>query len=161
MSADPIALLGALISRAILEGKVHLPSDEPEALRFSLYNTIKRVRRLLKSPLEAKTALEEMLREWGQVQVCLTDTPTKGLAIVRLDRSTSASKLMEAMTKTEEGQKALDTLAKAKQAEINEALESQQRFLKSLGITPEAPPTSEPAAPSPRAARFKPKESRS
>ena len=156
MSSDPISLLGVLIHRAILEGTVTLPSDSPAALRFSLYNTVKRIRRLLKQTTPAgKEALEEILSDWAKVQVSLTDNPP-GLLITRLDRTAQASRLMEAMTKTAEGQAALESLARRKEAEIDLALESQRKFLQGLGITPEAPKVETPA--SPRVSRYKAKE---
>lgn len=155
MSSDPIALFGVLIHRAVLEGRVTLPSDSPAALRFSLYNTVKRIRRLLKHTPAGKETLEAILADWAQVQVSLLEEPP-GLAIIRLDRTAQASRLMEAMTKTAEGQAALEALAIQKEAEIDEALESQRKFLQGLGVAMETPKSVEVPKPvSERVSRYK------
>ena len=148
-SHSAIALLAATLTRVQLEGRVSLPAvDDADAvkLRFSIYNTIKRVRRQVKSATgEALAELQEILRNYDSVQVGIATNGTPAAVVItRQDRTETASRLMTALTQTAEGQAALQTLAERKAEEVDAAERSQRRYLESLGITPEASAASQP-----------------
>lgn len=140
-SHSPIALLAAILSRAMLEGEVRLPADGPadaERLRFSMYNTIRRVKRQMKTASDEVLAeLQEIVRHYEQVQIAVRSEPASVL-VTRNDRTATASRLMAALSQTEAGQAALQTLAERRAEEVDAALESQAKFLGQMGISPES-----------------------
>lgn len=140
-SHSPIALLAAILSRAMLEGEVRLPAEDQtdaERLRFSMYNTIRRVKRQMKAASgEVLAELQEIVRHYEQVQIAIRSEPASVL-VTRNDRTATASRLMAALSQTEAGQAALQTLATRRAEEVDAAVESQAKFLERLGITPEA-----------------------
>lgn len=140
-SHSPIALLAAILSRAMLEGEVRLPAEDQadaERLRFSMYNTIRRVKRQMKTASgEVLAELQEIVRNYEQVQIALRNEPSSVL-VTRNDRTATASRLMAALSQTQAGQAALRTLAERRAEEVDAAVESQTKFLERLGIAPEA-----------------------
>lgn len=140
-SHSPIALLAALLTRVMLEGEVRLPAEDQadaERLRFSMYNTIRRVKRQMKTASgEVLAELQEVIRNYEQVQIAIRSEPPSVL-VTRNDRTATASRLMAALSQTEAGQAALQTLAERRAEEVDAAVESQAKFLERLGITPEA-----------------------
>ena len=140
-SHSPIALLAAILSRAMLEGEVRLPAEDQEdaeRLRFSMYNTIRRVKRQMKTASgDVLAELQEVIRNYEQVQIAVRSEPSSVL-VTRNDRTATASRLMAALSQTEAGQAALQTLAERRAEEVDAAVESQAKFLERLGIAPEA-----------------------
>lgn len=144
-SHSPIALLAALLTRVMLEGEVRLPAEDQadaERLRFSMYNTIRRVKRQAKTATgEVLAEMHEIIRNYDQVQIAVPrqgDSTEPVVVVTRTDRTATASRLMAALTQTEAGQAALRTLAERKREEVDAAVESQAKFLERLGIAPEA-----------------------
>jgi len=140
-SHSPIALLAALLTRVMLEGEVQLPAEDradAERLRFSMYNTIRRVKRQMKTASDEVLAeLQEVIRNYEQVQIAIRSEPPS-VFVTRNDRTATASRLMAALSQTEAGQAALQTLAERRAEEVDAAVESQAKFLERLGIAPEA-----------------------